>query len=95
MILYEIYKTDGTKIGVTDEPNFITISEDGRYVSSEHRKAVGISHKGILYNLFGHSEIPDADTVMLVKTDIETIFESMISYSELAEVINEGVNQVE
>lgn len=91
MKLFVVYKSHDLKIGVTDEVNFV----DEHGTPTTHEKAVGISHKGVLYNLFGHSEFADAETVALVETDLGTVLEAMVSYSDLAEVINKGVNQVE
>ena len=63
--MYKIIKSDGTELGVTDSVLFIKVSPEGTYIEATEDEAAGVAFEGTAYNLPGHSEIVDADTVIL------------------------------
>lgn len=67
--MYKITKDDGTALGYSDSCRYIKIGKSGCFVPSEQNAAVGIVLNGTVYNLSGHSEIPDAETVKVTPVD--------------------------
>ena len=50
---------------ITDSVLFIKVSPEGTYIEATEDEAAGVAFEGTAYNLPGHSEIVDADTVIL------------------------------
>lgn len=67
--MYRIIKIDGTELGVTDSVNYIKISENGCFTNATAEDAVGVAFNSVAYNLLGHNEIEEADTVVVSKID--------------------------
>lgn len=68
--MYRIIKvSDGTEIGVTDTVEFIRYGKSGCFVPTDEGNAIGVAYNGIPYNLIGHDDIEDADTVVVSKFD--------------------------
>jgi hypothetical protein len=67
--MYRIIKIDGTELGVTDSVNYIKISENGCFTNATAEDAVGVAFNSVAYNLVGHNEIEEADTVVVSKID--------------------------
>ena len=67
--MYRIIKIDGTELGVTDSVNYINISENGCFTNATAEDAVGVAFNSVAYNLVGHNEIEEADTVVVSKID--------------------------
>lgn len=67
--MYRIIKIDGTELGVTDSVNYIKISENGCYTTATIENAIGVAFDSVAYNLVGHTEIENADTVVVSKID--------------------------
>lgn len=67
--MYRIIKIDGTELGVTDSVNYIKISENGCFTNAIAKDAVGVAFNSMAYNLVGHNEIEEADTVVVSKID--------------------------
>lgn len=67
--MYRIIKIDGTELGVTDSVNYIKISENGCFTNATVEDAVGVAFNSVAYNLVGHNEIEEADTVVVSKID--------------------------
>lgn len=67
--MYRIIKIDGTELGVTDSVNYIKISENGCFTNATAEDAVGVAFNSVAYNLAGHNEIEEADTVVVSKID--------------------------
>ena len=65
--MYRIIKIDGTELGVTDSVNYIKISENGCFTNATAEDAVGVAFNSVAYNLVGHNEIEEADTVVVSK----------------------------
>lgn len=67
--MYRIIKIDGTELGVTDSVNYIKISNNGCFTNATAEDAIGVAFDSVAYNLVGHSEIEEADTVVVSKID--------------------------
>lgn len=67
--MYRIIKIDGTELGVTDSVNYIKISENGCFTNATAEDAVGVAFNSVAYNLVGHNEIEESDTVVVSKID--------------------------
>ena len=67
--MYRIIKIDGTELGVTDSVKYIKISENGCFTNATAEDAVGVAFNSVAYNLVGHNEIEEADTVVVSKID--------------------------
>lgn len=67
--MYRIIKIDGIELGVTDSVNYIKISENGCFTNATAEDAVGVAFNSVAYNLVGHNEIEEADTVVVSKID--------------------------
>lgn len=67
--MYRIIKIDGMELGVTDSVNYIKISENGCFTNATAEDAVGVAFNSVAYNLVGHNEIEEADTVVVSKID--------------------------
>lgn len=68
-MMYRIIKTDGTLVGITDDLIYIKIGASGKFTMAKEKDAIGIAYKSVPYNLFGHSDIEDAETVLVSKID--------------------------
>ena len=67
--MYRIIKIDGTELGVTDSVNYIRISDNGCFTTAKEEDAIGVAFDSVAYNLIGHDEIKNADTVVVSKID--------------------------
>lgn len=68
--MYRIIRTsDGAEIGMTEEPVYIRVTDAGNYAPCGQDMAVGVALAGTAYNLLGHSEIAEAETVILSPMD--------------------------
>lgn len=67
--MYRIIKTDGTELGAVDSVLYIRTGSSGDYAPTTREKATGVAYNGTVYNLVGHNEIPDAETVVVSATD--------------------------
>lgn len=69
-MIYRIVTTDNVELGYTDNVNYICINKrNGSFNFCGKAKAIGISYKGVSYNLYGHNEIPNARTVIIKEDD--------------------------
>ena len=97
--MYQITNTSGFVVGVTERVNYIKLNADGEYIPAAQldafgvaaQDAVGLIYRGIAYNLVGHDEIPDADTVTITEVDAGEVFEQYATYDALAAAYAEGV----
>lgn len=67
--MYRIIKIDGTELGITDSVNYIKIGTSGDFTTAKVEDAIGVAFKSVPYNLYGHSEIADAETVIVSAID--------------------------
>lgn len=62
--MYRIIRTtDGKELGAVDHVAYIKVGASGSYVFTDQEDAVGVSLNGTPYNLVGHDEIREDDTV--------------------------------
>lgn len=67
--MYRIIKTDGTELGMTDSVMYIKIGESGCFTPCSVDEAIGVAFESEPYNLLGHEEIENADTVIVSECD--------------------------
>ena len=91
--MFRIIKTDGTELGVTESVNYIKIHKNGCYTTATKEDAIGIAFRSTPYNLMGHEDIADADTVFVREIDVDSIFEQYATYDALAKAYHEGVQE--
>ncbi len=64
-----INTTDGKELGAVDHVTYIKVGPSGSYIFADQEDAVGIALNGTPYNLVGHDEIQEADTVVVSEFD--------------------------
>lgn len=62
-----IIRIDGTELGLTDEARYIKFGSCGQFVQTTRAEAIGVAFKNSVYNLLGHNEIAEAETVIVSK----------------------------
>lgn len=67
--MFRIIKIDGTELGITDSVNYIKISASGCFTTANENDAIGVAFKSTAYNLLGHEEIENAETVIVSRID--------------------------
>lgn len=67
--MYRIINVDGTELGITDHVNYIKIGSSGCFASATQQDAIGVAFDSVAYNLVGHAEISDAETVVVSAFD--------------------------
>lgn len=67
--MFRVIKIDGTELGITDSVNYIKISSNGCFTQATIQDAIGVAFNSIAYNLVGHNEIENADTVVIATID--------------------------
>lgn len=60
-----IIRIDGTELGLTDEARYIKFGNCGQFVQTTRADAIGVAFKNSVYNLLGHSDIAEAETVIV------------------------------
>ena len=60
-----IIRIDGTELGLTDEARYIKFGSCGQFVQATRAEAIGVAFKNNVYNLLGHNDIAEADTVIV------------------------------
>lgn len=89
--MYRVIKIDGTELGITDSINYIKIGSSGSYTTATEQDAIGVAFQSIAYNLIGHSEIVDAETVVVSKIDSgKEINEHQVAIASLIQTALEG-----
>ena len=67
--MFRIIKTNGTELGVTESVNYIKIHKNGCYTTATRADAIGVAYNSVAYNLIGHDDIADTDTVIVCEID--------------------------
>lgn len=67
--MYKIVKTNGVELGTTDSVVYIRAGNGGSFTLATADDAIGVSYNSTPYNLIGHNEIADTDTVNVIKVD--------------------------
>ena len=60
-----IIRIDGTELGLTDEARYIKYGSCGQFVQTTRAEAIGVAFKNSVYNLLGHNDIAEAETVIV------------------------------
>lgn len=60
-----IIRIDGTELGLTDEARYIKYGSCGQFVQTTRAEAIGVAFKNNVYNLLGHNDIAEAETVIV------------------------------
>lgn len=60
-----IIRIDGTELGLTDEARYIKYGSCGQFVQTTRADAIGVAFKNNVYNLLGHNDIAEAETVIV------------------------------
>lgn len=81
-----IIRIDGTELGLTDEARYIKYGKYGQYVQADRAEAIGVVFKNNVYNLLGHNDIAEADTVIVSRAS--TADELTTQRADLAEQKN-------
>lgn len=81
-----IIRIDGTELGLTDEARYIKFGSCGQFVQTTRADAIGVAFKGNVYNLLGHNDIAEADTVIVSRAS--TADELTAQRADLAEQKN-------
>ena len=69
--MFRIITTKGTEVGITESVRYIKISEhNGCFIRCMQKDAIGVAFNSKPYNLEGHSDIPDAETVRVIEIDL-------------------------
>lgn len=64
-----ISATSGADLGTVDKVVYINIGESGDFYPTQEADAVGVALNGKAYNLLGHKDIKEADTVVVSEFD--------------------------
>ena len=76
--MFRIITTDGVELGITEEVRYIKINQrNGCFNACDKKEAIGIAFQSNPYNLFGHEEITDVKTVLVVPVDGGTEISSL------------------
>lgn len=81
-----IIRIDGTELGLTDEARYIKYGKYGQYVQADRAEAIGVVFKNNVYNLLGHNDIAEAETVIVSRAS--TADELTAQRADLAEQKN-------
>lgn len=86
--MYLIMKTDGTELGIVEEPTYIKIGRSGCYTNATRADAIGVAYDSTPYNLIGHSEVKDAETVEVVYINVgEELRKKQAEIDSLNEIV--------
>lgn len=75
--MFRVIKTDGTELGVTDAVYYIKIGASGCFTPTVKEDAIGVAYNSIAYNLAGHTEIANADTVVVSAIDSGILIDAL------------------
>ena len=89
--MYRIITTSGLDLGLTDEPRYIRRGASGAYTQAKREEAIGLAHKGIVYNLIGKTEIEGAETVVVVESSTAQEFERQEERSKASKKLSDMV----
>lgn len=82
---------DGEIKGFCEKPRYIKIKpETGVYIEAKFEDAIGVAFGGVVYNLLGRNEIPNAPQAIIKEIDgAEIVFNDKIKITEHDENIFE------
>ena len=80
--MYKIINSEGRELGITEQPYYIRLSENGSYAPCSEKEAQGVALNGTPYHLFGRTVMDGLETVVLVETDAGRILEGQETAQE-------------
>ena len=88
--MYKIINAEGRELGMTEQPYYIRLSENGSYTPCGEKEAQGVALNGTPYHLFGRASMEGLETVVLAETDAGRVLQEQktvnsISFVTLAE----------
>lgn len=94
--MYRISIKGGESLGFSDSVNYIKIHESGCFTPATKEDAIGVAFRNVPYNLDGHADIPDAETVVVVELDAAYAFDEVEArvWGELDAAYQKGVDSV-
>ena len=80
----------GALLSLCDKPRYVKVNEaSGAYVEAEAGEAIGLSVNGVVYNLPGGTEIPNAPEAVVSEMEIgELIFRNTANIQSVGEASN-------
>ena len=81
--MFRIIKTNGTELGITESVHYIKIHANGCFTTATKADAIGVAFRSVAYNLIGHEEIADAETVIVSETDAGNVFGALAQENAL------------
>lgn len=82
--MYKILSDTNVLLGYTEKPNYIKYNNKHDLIPSSPVEAIGLNFQGVVYNLLGHYDIENA----------ETVYASMVTEAELNQMKNESDQQI-
>jgi hypothetical protein len=68
--MFRIITTNGVELGLTEEVIYIRVNErNGCFNRCDKKDAIGVAFKSNPYNLLGHNELPELETVIVSEVD--------------------------
>lgn len=57
--MYEIIKNDGTNtsLGLIDQPNFVSLQNNGCFTLTDEKLAQGVAINGVVYQIYGKKKL--------------------------------------
>lgn len=92
--MYNIVK-DGVEIGITEQPQYIHLQENGAYALCDLEIAQGICYEGVVYHVWGMPEIDreGVESVALVERDAGKSFFDLIQQNAELQAQNEMLTE--
>lgn len=76
--MFHIITTDNVNLASTEKVRYIKINpRTGNYVLCKKEEAIGVALNGKRYNLLGHDDIPDVETVYVSEFDGAVLLEKL------------------
>lgn len=73
--MFRIIK-DGLILGVTENPTYIRLADNGCFILCEEAEAEGIAYNGTAYHVIGRDALGEQEDVLLEQTDVGQELES-------------------
>ena len=91
--MFKIINAEGRELGMTEQPYYIRLSENGSYTPCSEKEAQGVALNGTPYHLFGRASMEGLETVVLAETDAGRVLKEQetvngIAFVTLAEAGN-------
>ena len=67
--MFRIITTNGVELGFTETVRYIKRNPNQCFVACDKKDAIGVAYNSTPYNLLGHNEIEEAETVIVSEFD--------------------------